>query len=355
MPRPFVMKALFFAVVPPRAGLLATALVLFVCVGLASQSIAQTQNGTAAADFLNIPIGARAIGLGGAFVALADDASAIYWNPAGLARQDMRQFSAEHASWLVGVDLNYASLMLPTTFGTVAVGITSMSVPEMEVTTAEMQDGTGETFSAGSFAVTMAYARNLTDQFSLGANVKYIREHVASSSATGIAVDIGTLFTTPFYGVRLGAAIANFGTPMRMTGPELLVPIDIDPNNAGNNNNVRGELQTDQFDLPRIMRVGIAGEPYQSEGTRVTLAIDALSPSAGGQHVNVGAEVGLLGDLVQLRGGVNELFLADSPRSFTLGAGLRYTFGNLNIAADYAYEAFQYFDGVNRFTVSVRF
>ena len=77
----------------------------------------------------------------------------------------------------------------------------------------------------------------------------------------------------------------------------------------------------------------------------MTLAVDALSPSTAGQHLNLGAEASLLGGLLQLRGGYQELFMDESVKSFTAGAGLRYGFGTLDLSADYAYEASEYFGG----------
>ena len=316
---------------------------------------AQDRNGTVAADFLNVPVGARATAMGGAFSAIASDASALYWNPAGMAGLEGRTATFEYASWLVGIDFNFVAVALPTRMGTIGVGLTALTVPEMEVTTVEQQEGTGETFSAGSYAVALSYSRALTDRFAIGGNVKLVREQIWNSSSNGVAFDIGTLFTTPFRGVRLGASISNFGSKLQIDGPDLTVPIDISPGENGNNGTVRAELNTDAFDLPLTMRVGLATELYQSASTRVSVAVDALSPNASDQYVNMGAEVGLLGGLVQLRGGYQELFLDQSPRSFTLGGGLRYGFGRLNLAADYAYEAFDYFDGVNRFTISLQF
>jgi hypothetical protein len=187
----------------------------------------------------------------------------------------------------------------------------------------------------------------------MAGTIKLVNERIDDVSANGVALDIGTMFVTPFEGIRLGASISNFGTKMQMDGP--LVPVDISESENGNNESVTAVLSTDEFDMPLTMRVGLATEVYQQAGTRVTLAVDALSPSASGQHLNLGAEVGVLNDLVMLRGGYQELFLDGSPRSFTLGGGLRYRFGELNLAADYAYEAFEYFAGVNRFTVALQF
>lgn len=313
------------------------------------------QSGTGAAEFLNVPVGARATAMGGAFGATASDASALYWNPAGLASLPGRAASFETATWYAGVDFNYAAVSSPTPFGTVAIGVTSIAFPEEDVIDETTQAPTGETFKAGSYAVSLAYARALTDRFAMGGTVKIVREQISESSATGVAFDIGTLFETPFQGVRLGASISNFGSKMQISGDDLNINFDPAPGQAGNNNNVPSQISTDEFDLPLTMRVGLATELYERQGTRVSVAVDALSPSTADQHINLGAEVGLLGGLVQIRGGFQELFMEESTRSFTVGAGLQYNFGGLNLTADYAYEAAEYFDGVNRIAVGLQF
>ena len=314
-----------------------------------------TKRGTTAAEFLSIPIGARATAMGNAYSASVNDATAIYWNPSGLAAMDKRTFTAEYATWLADIDFNYAAVVLPTGAGTFGLGVTALRSPEMEVTTVEEQNGTGERFQTSSYAFSLSYGRNLTDRFAIGATVKVLNERIWNSSATGAALDVGTMFVTPFRGIRLGASISNFGTKMRMSGDDLLVIVDIDPNNRGNNESNRAAMQTDRFDLPLTMRIGLAGEVFQSESSRLTLAVDALSPNNSEQFVNVGAEVGLLGNLVMIRAGYSELFLDDSIRSLTLGGGLNYRFGPLNLGFDYAYESQRYFDGVNRFNFTVRF
>ena len=313
------------------------------------------KRGTTAADFLTIPVGARATAMGNAITASVNDATSIYWNPAGLASMDQGAVTLEYAEWLVGVDFNFLSISLPINNGALAIGLTSMRTPEMDVTTVEQQDGTGETFSAGSYALALSYARSLTDKFSIGGSVKLINERIWNSSASGVAIDIGTMFETPFQGIRLGASITNFGSKMQIGGDDLLVVVDIDPNNEGNNESNRALLSTDQFDLPLTMRIGLAGEVFQNETARLTLAVDALNPNNSEQYVNVGAEVALFSELVMIRGGYSELLLEDALRSVSFGGGLRYGFGSLAFALDYAYESLEFFDGVNRFTFALTF
>ncbi len=347
-----------------RAGLVVFASVLVWSSGVTARAQQNTfdtttrtvtKRGTTAAEFLNIPVGARATAMGNASAALVNDATSIYWNASGLASLSDVTFVAEIAEWLAGVDFNFVAVAAPTSMGTFGIGITSMRVPEMEVTTVEQQDGTGETFTAGSYALAFSYGRALTDRFSIGGSVKIVNERIWNSSAGGVAFDIGTQFVTPFNGIRLGASISNFGTKMRIGGDDLLTRVDIDPNNSGNNESNRALLKTDAYDLPLTMRIGVAGDVFAAAGNRLTLAVEAINPNNSEQYVNLGAEIGLMGDLVMLRGGYSEVLLDDSVNSFTLGAGLRYRFAPLNFAVDYAFEKHDFFSDVNRFTVALQF
>ena len=142
-----------------------------------------TKRGTAAAEFLSIPVSARATGMGNAFSASVDDASAIYWNPAGLTALQKGTFTAEYAQWLAGIDFSFAAVVLPTRFGTIGLGITTLQTPDMEVTTSEQQNGTGETFNAASYALSLSYGRALTDRFSIGGTAKFITDLLVSLQA----------------------------------------------------------------------------------------------------------------------------------------------------------------------------
>ncbi len=316
-----------------------------------------TKVGTTAAPFLSIGVGSRAIAMGGAFVSTADDASALFWNVSGIARLKGNQIILDHAEWIADINYDFAGVVLNFgSFGVLGATFTSLSMADMERTTEYQPEGTGELFSAGSFAISAAYARNLTDRFSIGFNAKYISEKIFNSSASGIALDIGTLYTTPFHDMKIGMSISNFGTKMQMQGRDMLIQYDIDPLRAGNNANLNADLQTDRYDLPLMFRVGVSMDVLQNlNNHQLTVAVDALHPSDNVESLNLGAEYVFM-DLVALRFGYKQLFSRDSEEGLTMGAGFRYTFlRNVGIRLDYAYQSFGRLRNVNRFSFLLDF
>ncbi len=334
---------------------LALALVIGLLVVPASAQKV-TKVGTTTAKFLSIPVGARALGMGGAFVGIADDATAMFWNPAGLARATQAEVLVNHAAWLADINFNWGGVMLPVgEFGTLGLSVTSLSMAEMERTTEDQPEGTGQTFSAGSFALGLSYAKNLTDWFAIGGTVRYVNEHIWNSNATAFAVDVGTLFKTPFEGVTFGAGISNFGTKLRMSGDDLLVQKDISPNN-GNNANVNANLSTESFDLPLALRIGVAYQPIADEDQSLILAVDASHPNDNAENINVGFEYSVLQRILSIRAGYRALGARDSEEQFTVGGGVRYGLtDNLVFRLDYAYEKFGLLSDVHKFSVALMY
>jgi len=153
--------------------------------------------GITAATFLEIEVGARAIGMGGAFVAVANDATAIFWNPAGIARLPRGEAILIHTNWLVETNFDFSGIVIPAGYmGSFAVSVTSLRTDEMEVRTVLKPEGTGEKFSYGDLSAGLSYAKNLTDRFSIGINAKYISQRIWHMDAKGYALDIGTLCLT---------------------------------------------------------------------------------------------------------------------------------------------------------------
>ena len=140
----------------------------------------QTDNvGTSAANFLKIGIGARAQSMGGSYVALADEVSALYWNPAGIVNVEGRQVSFNQIDWISDVNLSFLGGVVSLgDAGSIGVGITYLSMGEMKVTNWVNPEGTGETFEANDLAIGIAYARRISEKFNIGVQVKFIQEQI---------------------------------------------------------------------------------------------------------------------------------------------------------------------------------
>ncbi len=315
-----------------------------------------SKKGTTAAPFLSISEGARATGMGSAFVGVADDQSAFFWNPAGLAKLEGVGILVDHTNWLASTAYNFiAATYNLGGMGTVGFSFTSSDYGDMKVTTVDAPNGTGQMFSASDIAFSLGYALNLTDNFAIGFNPKIIYQSIWQTSAVGFAMDLGVLYKTPFDGIMLGMSISNFGTKMQLQGNSTLVTYDPDPTTVGNNGKIPANLSTDYWSLPLNFRVGLAYCPISTEKNKLTIAVDAIHPSDNYESVNVGAEY-VFDDLIAIRGGYKSLFLTDSEESFTLGFGLKQILlGNIAVKVDYAYQDFGRLSNIQKFSLGIAF
>ena len=331
---------------------------LLVCYSFASgQSVTNVSKvGTTSASFLEIGVGARSNAMGGAFVAVSDDANALYWNPAGIARLERSTVTFVHSEWLADTDFDFAGIVIPLgTFGTLGASITALNMGEMDVRTVFEPEGTGEKFSAGDVALGLTYARNLTDRFSFGLNTKYIRQDIWHMTASSIAIDVGTLFTTQFNDMKIGMSISNFGNKMKMEGKDTRVYHDIDPVKFGNNELINAFLETERWPLPLIFRVGISMDLIRNEYSRFIIAADALHPNDNYESVNLGTEYAF-NDLIFLRFGYKSLFLKDTEEGLTAGGGIKYQLaGKIFVNFDYAYADFGILQNAQRFSLGIDF
>lgn len=333
-------------------------IVIAVCLAYAAANAQKvTKTGTTAAKFLSVGIGPRANAMGGAFSAVADDASSVRWNPAGIAYSDDYQAMFTYSTLFADIKLSYLGLIIPGgNTGNFAASVTALDYGKIEVTTESQPDGSGETYSPGSYAIGISYARSITDDFMVGATSKLVTESIYHSSATGIAFDIGTMFKTPFYGVKFASSITNFGTKMQMGGDDLLTRYDVDPQRAGSSKTIDANIATDRFDMPLRLQIGISREFVPAESQRLILAVDGIVPNDNNQSVNIGGELSMFDDLISLRGGYKALFLKDSQEGLTLGVGVRYKeFELFSIGVDYAYQKYTYLGNVQSFGIQMRF
>jgi len=331
---------------------------LALCL-LALGAMAQSKVGTTAAQFLGISVGPRAIAMGSAYVASNTDVTSLYWNPGAFQMTGKSQLMFSQTNWLVDTKFRWLGFMLNLgDDNAIGVSVTQLDYGEEEVTTVALPEGTGERWSAQDLSVGVSYNRRLTEFFSMGGTIKYIRQQIWNESASGFAFDLGLLFITDFNGLRLGASMTNFGSDLQLDGRDLLTRVDIDPANSGSNKALVGTLQTDPWAMPLTFRVGLAIEVVKEEMFTATLASDAVLPSDMEGTVNFGGEVGW-NKMLFVRGGYKSIVRPDAANTedgFSFGAGLHYAFeGYAGIGFDYAFTDFGAFGNLNTFALSIDF
>ncbi|OGC13727.1 hypothetical protein A3J90_03920 [candidate division WOR-1 bacterium RIFOXYC2_FULL_37_10] len=168
-----------------------------------------SQTGTMGGDFLKINGSARSAAMGGAFIAIADDPSAIYWNPAGLTQMDKAQFLSTYMSWLADISYTDLSFVLPVRNNCFGLTVNYLNAGQIEETTSANPDGTGRIFSPYDYFITLSYARAVLPDFSFGIGGKWIGEMLDLSSVAGYSFDLGLLWKPTKLGT-FGFSCRNF-------------------------------------------------------------------------------------------------------------------------------------------------
>jgi hypothetical protein len=313
---------------------------------------AQNPNiGTSGAQFLKIPVGPRASAMGGAYVANGNDASALFWNPAGIVNVKDNELFASFTSLWSGISLSHAALVVSTeNVGSFGVSMSLLTMGQMEVTTELQPEGTGQTFDARDIMLGVSYARHLTEDFSVGITMKYVNQRIWNETANGFAVDVGTQYRIGIEDLSIGMSMTNFGPDMRYDGRDLSVQYDASTQNP-ENRLTPAQLAADDYPLPLHFQVGVSMTVVNAESFKVLVAADAAHPNDNQERVNVGTEMTILGNFF-LRGGYR--FGYDTDRA-TFGAGVNVPLGDLRVVVDYAYATYDLLPSINRFSVGIRF
>ncbi|MBI2071296.1 MAG: PorV/PorQ family protein [Elusimicrobia bacterium] len=173
------------------------------------------------AAFLKIPVGARAVGMGSAFSALVDDASALYWNPAGIARIGITDILASHNEWIADTRESFVGLAQRLPAGQV-LGVSYLT---LYMDPLDRRGDKGEklgTFTAQDRALGLTWAMRL-GFLSLGATAKRIEQRLDDAVAEGQAMDFG-LQIRPHRRIYFGAALQNVGPPMKYIAVSYKLP-----------------------------------------------------------------------------------------------------------------------------------
>lgn len=317
-----------------------------------------SKSGTTAASFLDIAVGAPAVGMGGAFVSISNDASALYWNVSGIANLEKSEVVLNHINWIADTKYDFAGLALQLgTFGTLGLSFTSLSMDDMMVRTIEKPEGTGEYFSAQDISIGLSYSRKLTDRFSIGFTGKYIQQKIWHMSASAFALDIGTMFKTDLLGgMIIGASLNNFGTSLQLDGRDTRYFIRVDDTKLGSNERIPTSIEMDSWALPLRFRLGVSAPVVNSDNYKLTLAIDAIHPNNDNQSLNFGAEFGFM-QFIFFRAGYQDAFLTDVEGGLSFGVGVnsKMLFSETVAIFDYAYRDFGRLDNVHLFSIGLKF
>lgn len=256
-----LMKQLFVAILVVAFTFLSS---MHVCFGSASQ---------AGAIFLTIFPGARPSGMGAAFSSIADDATAPFYNPAGLGFQDATQISLMHSNWLTGLypDMYYEYFGLSHAIK--GLGVIGANI--IYLTTGETQAmdpfGTPLTrFRTFDLSAGVSYGLKLREDMSVGFGLKFIYSYLApgwliaymynepgGGAGSSWGADVGILYKTPMRGLQVGAALQNFGPDMRY-----LQGGDTDP-------------------LPRTLRLGISHRLLNEDPNWLVISGEVISILVG--------------------------------------------------------------------------
>ena len=258
--------------------------------------------------FLKIDVDARAAALGGAYSALSEDATAVFWNPAGLASSKEKSLVLMHNEWLADISQEFAALQFYQGKHNFALALNLLNIPGIEIrgnTPTENPDGVVD---AINLSAALSYATTIFDSWQIGGSFKYLHEKYFMAAANGWAVDVGV---QKRFGenIRTGLTIQNLG------GMQPLLNVSTP--------------------LPALARAGIAYSlPFSFLDRRPLVAGDLQYVFGEEVLGRFGLEFGFKQYLALRMGYV----AGSETQNFTMGLGLEYSGYHL----DYAYAPFEY-------------
>jgi hypothetical protein len=302
-----------------------------------------TRAGTTGMQFLKIGPDARSAGLSGNFVAMVNDVSAVYWNPAGLALLDTQRYHVQmgQTQYWADIGISYLSAVRRFSGGSaLGLSVVGLNSGEMPVTTEFQPFGTGETFTANSSLVGLTYAQSLTDMFSFGISAKWARENLAGVVTQNLLTDFGFAYQIGLRNATLAVCVSNFGVNvrpdgslqrLRLTGQDTLTEFE-------------------EISVPALFRVGLAFDVLDQESHRIRGSIQLNHPTDNRETLGLGGEYAYRNLLFARMGyelGVDEALLP----SFGVGFVLPRRFGALRL--DYGFNNKTRLGSVHRFTLGL--
>lgn len=321
-----------------------------------------TAFGTTSAEFLLLGAGARGTALGPSYSALATDASALYYNPAGAALGTRPSVVIGTYDYVAGTRYSWGGIAFP--FGgnrVIGVQLGTFGFKDQPVYTVEQPTGTGATYSVNETFVGLTFGQQFSDRFSAGITGKGVFDNLGSVSGKAFAIDFGADFHAQLNGhpVRLGFTVQNLGTNVSYSGGDLNKTITRDTATGG----LEGQpvqLKTKSFSLPTVFQVAVAydvmhganknsqlnviGSFNQANNNKAGFGFAAewnlqhLGGSAFGAAVR-GSYSWAPANNVNLAGTVpTALTDEENLQGLAAGGGLMYNADNFLLGVDYAYK-----------------
>ncbi len=323
-------------------------LIFLICISSAGHSqnlfpmLGGQRIGTAAATFLKIDVGAQAAAMSGAYVAMATDATSLYWNPAAAAQVERNFLTISHIDWPVEIQYEYLGYLFHLSrMITLGVSCGMLHMPDMEVTTAYHPTGTGEYFRYNDAFAALTFSMKMTDRFSFGTSVRYVGEYLAGQEMNGWMIDLGTFYWTGYKNLRFAVSLVNFGPDMRPNGTYQKI----------NTTGTVTEENYEAFSPPTTFRVGSAMDVFTTERYALTTSFQINHPVDNAENAVLGLDFRLLNDF-HLRGGYRINY---DEEKFTLGAGFLFHLFQTGLALDYSYKDFNNLSATHQFTLGFSF
>jgi len=313
-----------------------------------------TKVGTAAANWLKLETNPRAIGMGGAFTSIGSGVLGIPYNPASVAFIKNQEGFVSKTNYVADISyqvLGYGRNLSGIDF--VAFHGFFLDSGDMDVTTAEYPDGTGERYSVKAMCLRASFGKRITNRLRIGVTGKFIREEIYTTFMQSFALDIGSNFNTGIFGFVLGMSISNLGPEVQFSGDGLEFPCDEDDAPSGN-----CEKIVDSFMLPLTFRLGLSNELMGPKGAiinsnnhKLLVSMDAINPIDYTLYGAVGMEYNY-SDVFFLRGGTH---VGHDTADWSAGAGLKMEINDYTFGLDYAYVNYGILNYTHQFGLNFEF
>jgi outer membrane protein OmpA-like peptidoglycan-associated protein len=247
--------------------------------------------GTAVFPLLKIGQGCRASAMGESFTGLADDASAVYWNPAGLGQLESRQFALSHQEWFAGIKDEVGHAALPLGPGALGLGLVYSGEPDVRYWDAAQQRF--QTFNAWSTMVTAGYGWQLSNKYGLGAAITGLCQDLSLEHGVGGVVDVGA-FGRPAQGLGVGLVARHLGAMTYSDGFKRL-PMEFAAGAAYSLGrfNMTLDAVLPALDNPPNFRAGIEFLPVKSVALRLGYRTGPVDLSSLGYWTGLSGGIGV--------------------------------------------------------------